>query len=105
MIRKPIITVLGLVDAGKTKLLDSIRGTALAEKEVGGIIDVGRNKYTRKARLNEITNPKKKIKKLKERAKKTTTAPRWRRGKGEWEKDIEIVPNYKQEIEDIEYHI
>ncbi|MBI5884890.1 translation initiation factor IF-2, partial [archaeon] len=34
-IRKPIITVLGHVDAGKTSLLDAIRGTAFAEKEAG----------------------------------------------------------------------
>ncbi len=37
MMRKPIITVLGHVDAGKTKMLDSIRGTKVTDKETGGI--------------------------------------------------------------------
>ena len=37
MIRKPIISVLGHVDHGKTKLLDRIRGTTIAEKEAGSI--------------------------------------------------------------------
>ena len=37
MIRKPIITVLGHVDSGKTSFLDRIRGTKIVSQEAGAI--------------------------------------------------------------------
>ena len=37
-LRQPIVVVLGHVDAGKTALLDKIRGTAVQLREVGGML-------------------------------------------------------------------
>jgi translation initiation factor 5B len=37
MIRKPIITILGHVDHGKTRLLDTIRNTTVIDREAGAI--------------------------------------------------------------------
>ena len=37
MLRQPLVVIMGNIDAGKTKILDTLRRTAIAESEPGAI--------------------------------------------------------------------